>query len=69
MRLGTSSNPQAARRYAGGGLSYIAVTAAPRFIENPVTKLALALRKGMRMMAQDTRTNPHPQRALALSVA
>jgi hypothetical protein len=45
------------------------VIAASRLRENPATKLAMALRKGMRVMAWGTRINPYSQLALALPVA
>jgi len=45
------------------------VAATPRLIESHVTKLAMALHKAVRMMAQDTRIKPYSQLAPALPVA
>ena len=45
------------------------MTAASRLIESPVTKLAMASRKAVLMMARDTLINPYSQLAPSLPVA
>jgi hypothetical protein len=45
------------------------MTAALRFMESPVTTLAMALRKAVRITAFDTRINPCARLAPALPVA